>query len=117
MPYLASNPPAIIIVNNDLTEQVKGVLIRQLRIDQVMDGYTFDQTLEADPNWANDIRKIHNQRIMVVRDLRELKNREVADVVAFVSRGMISTEKNNFGPPVKQFQVRSIHWGQLCVFV
>ena len=117
MPYLASNPPAIIIVNNDLTEQVQGVLVRQLRIDQVMDGYTFDQTIAADPNWPNDIRAIHNQRIMVIRDLRELDNREHADIVAFVSHGLISTEKNKFGPPLTHFQVRKIHWGQLCHYV
>ena len=45
MSLLLSNPPAIVIVNDDITAQIQGVLVRQLRIDQVMDGYTFDQTI------------------------------------------------------------------------
>ena len=117
MSLLLSNPPAIIIINNDLTTSVQNTIVKQLRIDQVMDGYTFDQTIEADPNWPNTIRNIHEQRILVIRDLRELNNREHADVVAFVSHGLISVEYNKFGPPISHYRVDRIHWSQLCVFV
>ena len=114
---LASNPPAILIVNNDLTPAIEATLVRQLRIDQVLDGYVFDDYIAADPNWPDTIRNIQEQRIMVVRDLRETQNREYADVVAFVSRGMFAVEKNNFGPPGLTFQVRKIHWGQICHWI
>ena len=117
MSLLASNPPAIIIVNNDLTASVQNTLVLQLRIDQVMDGYTFDQTIAADPNWPITIKSIHNQRILVIRDLRELNNREFADIVAFIAHGLISTEQNKFGPPITSYPVKKIHWGQLCIFV
>lgn len=117
MSLLLSNPPAIIIVNNDLSASVQATIVKQLHIDQVMDGYTFDQTIEANPNWPSDIKNIHEQRILVVRSLRELNNREYADVVAFVAHGLISIEYNKFGPPVRSFPVKKIHWGQLCVFV
>lgn len=117
MALLLSNPPAIIIVNNDLTQSVQNTLVRQLRIDQVLDGYTFDQYIAIDPNWPNNIKNIHNQRILVVRDLRELDNRQYADVVAFISHGLITVEQNKFGPPISSFAVDKIHWGQLCVYV
>lgn len=117
MSLVLSNPPAIIIVNNDLTQQVQNTLVRQLRIDQVLDGYTFDQTIAQDPNWPDSIRNIHGQRILVVRDLRELENRQYADVVGFIAHGLLSTEKNNFGPPLNSFPVNRIHWGQLGVYV
>ncbi len=117
MVLLLSNPPAIIIVNNDLSSSIQSTLVRQLRIDQVIDGYTFDQYIAADPTWPDTIRDVHEQRIMVVRPLYELQNREYADIVAFVSHGMIDIEKNKFGPPIRQLQVKKIHWGQICVYV
>ena len=117
MALLLSNPPAIIFVNADLSAGIQSTLVRQLRIDQVLDGYTFDQYVAADPTWPDTIREIHEQRIMVVRPLYELDNREHADIVAFVTSGMISVEKNNFGPPISQIQVKKIHWGQLCHYV
>lgn len=117
MSLLLSNPPAIIIVNNDLSTQVQRVMVRQLRIDQVLDGYTFDQYIEADSSWPNNIRNIHEQRILVIRDLREHQNREHADIVAFIAHGLITTEYNKFGPPVCAYPVLNIHWGQLCQYV
>jgi len=117
MGLLLSNPPAIIFINADLTASIQGTLVRQLRIDQVLDGYTFDQYVTADPTWPDTIRDIHEQRIMVVRALTELQNREHADIVAFVTHGLMSIEKNNFGPPISQLQVKKIHWGQLCHWV
>jgi len=117
MGLLLSNPPAIIFVNADLTNSVKNKLIKQLRIDQVLDGYTFDQYVLADPNWPDNIRNIHNQRILVIRNLTELENRQYADIVAFISHGLLSTELNKFGPPLTHFPVKKIHWGQLQVLV
>lgn len=114
---LQSNPPAIIFVNNDLSNQVKNMLITQLKIDQVFDGYTFDQTVAADPSWVTNIKNIHEQRILVIRPLYEMTNRELADVVGFVSHGLISIEYNKFGPPGITYPVSKIHWGQLCIFV
>ena len=40
MPFINS---AIVFVNNDLTQNVQDALVRQLYINEVMDGYEFDQ--------------------------------------------------------------------------
>jgi hypothetical protein len=108
-------PSAVIFVNADLTDQVRNHLVKQLHIDEIIDGYTFDQRLVVNPQYVQDL-KLLNLRLMVVRPFTELDNRSAADVVIFVKEGMASVLKNNFGPPGLTFKVLSLYWGQLCIF-
>ena len=108
-------PAAIIFVNNDLTTNVQERLVRQLHIDEVIDGYAFDDRVTADPNYPSNIKQL-NLRLMVVRSFEELENRALADVVIFVKAGLAAVLKNNFGPPAFTCEVLDIYWGKLSVY-
>ena len=108
-------PNAIIFINNDLTDQVRSFIMKQLHISEWMTGATFDARVVADPEYADNMRAL-GLRLMVEIDHRNLDNREHADVVAFVKNGMISAEYNKFGPPKPAFPVVNVHWGQFLIF-
>ena len=108
-------PAAIIFVNNDLTNQTRDWIVKQLHIDEYMSGDEFDARVAADAQYPSNVRAL-NRRIMVIRDFREEMNREIADVVIFVKEALASIEKNNFGPPGQTYQVLNLYWGQLCVY-
>lgn len=108
-------PSGIIFVNNDIVDQIRDTLIKQLFITSTLDGYEYDAYVEASPSWTETIRNT-NQRIMVIRSFHELQNRETADVVIFVTHGVASIEKNNFGPPGFTQRVAELHWGKLCIY-
>jgi len=101
---MAIRPAAIIFVNNDLTDNVRDMLVRQLHIDEVIDGYVFDDRVTADPNYPQSI-KANDLRLMVVRSFRELENRTLADVVIFVAHGLAAIEENKFGPRAQTYPV------------
>ena len=112
---MAIRPAAIIFVNNDLTDNVKTMLVRQLHINEVIDGYVFDDRITADADYPNYI-KINNLRLMVVRSYLETDNRELADVAIFVAHGLAAIEKNNFGPRGQTYPVVNLTWGKLNIF-
>lgn len=112
---MAIRPAAIIFVNNDLTDNVRSMLVRQLHINEVIDGYVFDDRVTADPYYTRLV-KANNQRIMVVRSFRELENRTLADVVIFVAHGLAAIEENKFGPRCQTYPVVDLTWGKLCIF-
>jgi hypothetical protein len=96
---MGSLPSAIIFVNNDLTENVKSTLSRQLYIHEIMSGPEFDARVSLDPEYPN-IVKLNGLRIMVIRDFwlpRDSFN--LADVAIFVKSGLAYVEINNLGPP------------------
>jgi hypothetical protein len=105
-------PSAIILVNNDLTDQVKSVLQSQLFISEIISGEEFDARVSADPNYVNIV---HNsfQRILVIRSFREETNRELFDIAIFVKAGLACIEKNNFGPPGRTYPVAKLSIYQL----
>lgn len=105
-------PSAIIFVNNDLTDQVKGVLSSQLFLDQIIDGYTFDGYVATIPNYVNLIHA-QQKRILVIRDFWTDTNRNLADVVIFIKMGLASIEFNKFGPPGQTYQVANLNIYQL----
>ncbi len=109
-------PPAIIFVNRDLVDQVRSWIVKQLHINEAIDGSTFDARIAADPSYPDKVHQL-NLRILVERPFTEWQNRELADVAIFVKNGLASVEKNNFGPPGATFPVINIHWGQLGVFL
>lgn len=108
-------PPAIIFVNNDLSDNVKAVLVRQLFINEVMDGYEFDDRVAADPNYPKLI-KANDLRIMVVRSFRDTTNRDLADIVLFVKFGLGAVEKNNFGVPGYTIPLDRMYFSELILF-
>lgn len=108
-------PPAVVFVNNDLVDQVRDWIVKQLHISEYMDGYTFDQRITANPDYVTEIKQL-DQRLLVIRNLREHTNRNLADVVLFVKAGMASVEENKFGPPGQTVRVINLYWGQLCIY-
>jgi hypothetical protein len=110
-----SIPTGIVFVNNDLTESVRNALVKQLFISEIMDGYTFDQTILNNSNYPTDIHN-NNGRVMVVRSFKELDNRDLADVVIFVTHGTANIEKNKYGPHGSVYRVAELSWQKLCVF-
>ena|SRR5690606_1190218 len=106
------SPPAIIFCNNDLTENVKSALERQLFISETIDGYEFDARLIVSPTYVQDIHK-NQLRLLVIRSYLELDNRDKADIVLFIKSGIASVLKNNFGPPGKSYAVDRMYLSQL----
>lgn len=89
---------AIIVVNADLTDQVKSVFKRQLFLDETIDGAEFDARLAADPNYLQAVH-IMNRNVLVVRPLTDDFSREDVDFVVFFSHGLVSVEASKYGPP------------------
>ncbi len=112
-------PPAIVIVNDNIATQTKAWLVRQLHINETLDGYTaLLDRLTANPDYANLVKQM-NLRIMVfVESFQELippDLRTIADVAIYVKNGLASVQKNNFGPPASTHNIKNLHWSNLCV--
>lgn len=112
---MVAMPSAIIFINNDLVPQVKQYIITQLHINEAIDGYVFDDRVAANPNYPTLIKSL-NLRLMVIRPFNDYTNRELADVAVFAKNGMLSVEKNNFGPPIRQMKIADVYWGKFCIF-
>ena len=108
-------PSAIVIANNDLTDNIKSCLIKQLYFTDVLDGYSFDGYVSTNPDYVTYIKN-SNKRVLVLRSLRDHKNRELADLVLFVNRGMVMVQQNKFGPSQQTFRLAEIYWGRLGIF-
>lgn len=109
---MTSIPPGIIFINEDLNDTLKEKIKGQLWIHEAMTGSEFDARVAADPSYP-DIVKFTNTRILVIRDLHDHTNREIADVVIFVKAGLAAIEKNNFGPPGLTLPVETFYIYQL----
>lgn len=101
---MASIPPGIIFINEDLNDTLKTKIKSQLWIHESMTGSEFDARVAADPNYP-DIVRLTNTRILVIRDLHDHTNREIADVVIFVKAGLAAIEINKIGPPGGTYSV------------
>ena len=108
-------PGAIIMVNNDLSNNIKNMLITQLHIDESITGQTFDLRLAANPNYSNNIRAMQ-RRLLVIRDLQDINNRTEMDVVIFIKNALASIVTNCFGIPGATHLVKNLYWGQLCIY-
>ena len=59
--------------------------------------------------FPDDIR-LRNERLLVIRQtFQDLTNRDLADIVAFYNQGMLTIEKNNFGPPTLSLPIERIN--------
>lgn len=108
-------PAAVVFVNDDLTSSVQSMLVTQLQISEVIDGYAFDARLAANPDYVAVVKQL-DLRIMVIRPFTELQNRTEADVVCFVSHGLVAILQNKFGPHGQTHSVVNLYWGKLSIF-
>lgn len=100
--------PAIIMVNNDLTDQVKSVLMQQLFINEAISGAEFDARFSANPNYPLIIHQNH-LRILVIRSFRDMTNRSIMDVVIFIKDGLAYIEHNKIGPTGHALPIATLH--------
>lgn len=112
---MVARPAAIIFVNNDLTDNVQDMLSKQLHITNTMTGQEFDDLLISDPDFVHKVKQF-DLRVLVIRSMEELTNRDKADVVCFFKNGLISVLDNNFGPPNMTLRVVDLYWGNLNIF-
>lgn len=108
-------PGALLMINTDLTESTQNRLEIQLHIDETITAEQFDVRFAADPDYPNNVR-IMRKRVMVVRDHRDLTNRDQMDIVFFLKNGMLSVTKNCFGPPGQTYLLRDVYWGAFCIY-
>lgn len=105
-------PSAIIFCNEDLTNNVKAAIQRQLFINDTMTGIEFDLRLSTTPSYV-DITHANGWRILVIRPLNDYVNREKADIVIFCKAGLASVESNKYGPPGLTFPIDTFYLSQL----
>lgn len=91
-------PAAIVFINDDLSSFVQSTLVKQLYAAEAITGEEFDARVAADPTYATAVRQA-GLRVLVIRDLSDTTNRELADVVIFVKAGLASVLETKFGPP------------------
>lgn len=112
------NPSAVIFINSNLSSGVLSQLVQQLYITEVqtaeqfdahidgyMDGYMDENDYLGDGYFSDGyyVERIHglDERILVLRDLRDFTNRSEADIVLCYRNGLVYVEENKFGPPGK----------------
>jgi hypothetical protein len=105
---IITSPPAIIFINNDLSSQVLSVFVRQLFITEVLTAAQFDGYVAADGYWVSD-QLYDGYRILVLRDLWDQTNRDLADIVLFAKDGLVSVEQNKVGPPNITLQINQVY--------
>lgn len=97
---------AIIFINKDLTDQVKGVLQTQLYISQTMDFDTFNDIVDGyvadgytDAYYGEQIHLLKKRILVILPDMTDYTRRELADIVCVFKYGMIYIEQNKYGYP------------------
>ena len=103
------NPSQIIFVNDDLSDQVKGVLVAQLEITQVLSGVDFDNAVLANPNFTNQFKlNPANGSLLVIRSLRDQTNRQLCDYCLFIDKGLASVLFGKSGRPERTLPITSL---------
>lgn len=98
-------PSAIIFINPEMPPAELLHIKKQLYVDEVIQDTEFDARLSLDSNYPQIIHG-QNLRVLVIRNnLGDHNNRHYADVVLFVKQGLLSVEKNKFGPPGTTFPI------------
>lgn len=106
-------PSAIIFINSDLNEITKNHLKSQLFIDEIIVQDEFNDRIEADPSYPDIIRSQGLRILVILENLKEYTNRDLADVVIFFKQGLLNIEKNKFGPPNISFSAQRINMWSL----
>ncbi len=115
-PFPSYLPSALILINNDLTDQVVEFTSKQLFLTQILDGYGFENVLSSDPEFIANIKR-KNERVAILASHQEFRdNRDMFDLVLFFKNGLASVEQNKFGPPCFTFPITKLYWGILGVY-
>ena len=137
-------PSAVIFTNDNLTENIKLRLMKQLFIDGYMDGYTFDQYIDGYsdsyinngyidgyqdayedsldgynfPLTTNLYTYIHqhNKRLLVFRPFNTINNRQYADALIYVKNGLAAVELCKVGPPAITYPVINLTLQKIGLF-
>ncbi len=108
------NTSLIIFVNDDLSDNVKEALQRQLYINSTMTGIEFDLNISENSDFLSNL-KIQRSKVLVIRSFTETTNRDLADIVIFVKNGLASILKNNYGPPGTTLPVDKLYLNELLL--
>lgn len=108
-------PTAIIVANNDLTDSVKNMLVKQLSIDEVYDGYSFDSLTDGYANFLEETRK-SNKRILVIRSYQDNFNKDLIDISIFVKLGLAHVLTNKIGPHGITYRIVNLTWDKLNIY-
>jgi len=111
-------PGAILFINKEVSEQVLSVIQSQLFINETMsDGYFISKI--NDDGYYVQKNKADGYRILVIlenfNDISQ-PDRSLADVVMFVKNGLLSIEKNNYGPPMPSMTISDLYIHKLLRF-
>jgi hypothetical protein len=112
---MSARPAALILVNDNLPTTVQDLLVKQLFVDIVLDGYDFDQAVLLNPNYAMEIKE-DNLRLLVNRDLSDMTNRYLFDVVLYFRNGLVSVLEDRVGPPSDTWPVLSLTWEKIGIY-
>lgn len=114
-------PKLLIFINKELTPQVLGVIQQQLFITKTftdtqytnLDGYNTDgyytydgYTFPTDGYVFNDLKK--TDRVLVLVDYTHMIDTSKMDILLYFSKGLLSVQKNKYGPPGLTFAAASI---------
>lgn len=103
------NPPAIIFINQNISTGALSQIEKQLFITQTIPAVEFDQLVLDDPEYCAK-RRGQDQRILVLRDLLDYTNRELADAVLCLrENNLVYIEENKMGPPGKTLNLQNVY--------
>jgi hypothetical protein len=92
-------PPAIIFINAEINSDIQNTLQQQLHIDEIMDGYEFDQRIIVQPDYPNIVHSFKYRILVIRKDFPDTTSHQYADLIIFVKLGQASIIKNNYGEP------------------
>lgn len=102
------NPTAIIFINSNISTGVIEKLTKQLFIDQIITANEFDGYVALDGYYPDEQHGL-DKRILVLRDLLDYTNRDMADIVLCYSKGMIYVEESKLGPRGKTLRLQDLY--------
>lgn len=105
-------PGAIIYINNNYSPSALEAVQKQLFINETITAEEFDNRVSLDPNYGDLVRNF-NRRVLVIRSLDDLTNRELADLVINVKLALVYVEENKFGPPTKAIPINNFYFNKL----
>lgn len=114
-------PKLLIFINKELSPQVLSVIQQQLLITKTftdieytsLDGYNTDgyytydgYTFPTDGYVFSDLKK--TDRVLVLVDYYHMIDTSKMDILLYFSKGLLSVQKNKYGPPGLTFAAASI---------
>lgn len=108
------NPTGIIFINIETHPNVVDFIVKQLNIDEYIDGYEFDNRMANNSSYPEEVHGAE-KRILVIKDYSDLNNREYADIVLFIKNGLASVEYSKFGPAGLSLKITQLYLQKLFV--